>query len=99
MLAFIVSGFDRIDPVFDMENAWVITADNSSYPIRIVAFGGGTYDIVNADDRRLGGSYLTYKFRFATEMVKAGYLAQTRTDDGQNLMVFHLAPMGSGSTP
>lgn len=54
MMAFTMSGFDRISPVFDRENAWVITDDNTSYPIDIVNLGGGKYDIINAGKRRLG---------------------------------------------
>ena len=92
MMAFTMSGFDRISPVFDRENAWVITDDNTSYPIDIVNLGGGKYDIINAGKRRLGGDYLTYKFRFAANMAEAGYLAETTSADGRRLMVFNWAP-------
>jgi len=55
MMAFTMSGFDRLTPIFDRENAWVITDDNTSYPIDIVNLGGGKYDIINSGEKRLGG--------------------------------------------
>ncbi|AUG58955.1 hypothetical protein [Acetivibrio saccincola] len=92
MLAFTMGGFDRIKPVFDFENAWVITDDNTSYGIDIVDLGGGKYDIINAGEKRLGGKHLTYKFRFMADMARAGYLAKTTSRDGHKLVVFHWAP-------
>ena len=92
MLAFTMSGFDRINPVFDTDNAVVVTDDNIPYPIDIVNLGGGDYDIINSHDKRLGGSYLTYKIRFSADMARAGYLAKTVADDGRNLVVFNWAP-------
>jgi len=53
MLAFTMSGFDKLSPVFDTENAWVITDDNTSYPIDIVNLGNGYYDIINSGNKRL----------------------------------------------
>ena len=91
-LAFTMGGFDKITPVFDFENAWVITDDNTSYGIDIVDLGGGDYDIINADEKRLGGEYLTYKFRFTANMARAGYLAKTTSHEGHDLVVFNWAP-------
>jgi hypothetical protein len=93
MRSFTLAGFDRITPIFDEENSWVITDDNKSYGIDINDLGGGNYKIVNADEQRLGGKYLTYKLRFLADMGAAGYLARTTSKDGIKLMVFNWAPV------
>lgn len=93
MLAFTLEGFDRLNPVFDNENSWVITDDNNSHKIDIVNLGGGRYDIINGNEERLGGQYLTYKIRFYADMASAGYLARTTSKDGVNLAVFNWAPV------
>lgn len=93
MLAFTMEGFDRITPVFDYDNCWVITDDNTSYGIDIDNLGGGKYDIVNSNEQRLGGNYLTYKLRFVADMAAAGYIEKTTTSDGKGLTVFDWAPV------
>lgn len=93
MRSFTLAGFDRLTPIFDEENSWVITDDNKSYGIDINDLGGGKYKIVNADEQRLGGEYLTYKLRFLADMGAAGYLARTTSKDGIKLMVFNWAPV------
>ena len=93
MLAFTMEGFGRINPVFDKEYAYVITDDNTSYRIDIVDLGGGKYDIINSNNQRLGGEYLTYKFRFAADMAQAGYINRTTSEDGKKLVVFNWAPV------
>ena len=92
MLAFTMSGFDRLNPVFDQEHAWVITDDNTAYELEIVNLGGGNYDLIHAGEKRLGGEHLTYKFRFAADMYAAGYLAKTTAADGSPLVVFNWSP-------
>ena len=86
MLAFTMEGFDKLNPVFDTEHAYVITDDNTSHKIDIIHLGGDKYDIINANNQRLGGEYLTYKFRFIADMAKAGYLNRTTSEDGKNLL-------------
>ncbi len=93
MLAFTLEGFDRLNPVFDNDNSWVITDDNNSHGINIVDLGGGRYDVINSNEQRLGGKYLTYKFRFFADMAAAGYLDRTTSKDGINLVVFNWAPV------
>lgn len=93
MLAFTMEGFDRIVPIFDYDNCWVITDDNTSHRIDIVNLGGGKYDIINSNEQRLGGKYLTYKLRFVADMADAGYLAKTTSEDGKELVVFNWAPV------
>ena len=93
MLAFTMEGFDKLNPVFDTEHAYVITDDNTSHKIDIIHLGGDKYDIINANNQRLGGEYLTYKFRFIADMAKAGYLNRTTSEDGKKLVVFNWAPV------
>ncbi len=93
MLAFTLEGFDRLDPVFDNDNSWVITDDNESHGIDMVNLGGGKYDVINSNEQRLGGKYLTYKFRFVADMAAAGYLDRTTSNDGVELTVFNWAPV------
>lgn len=92
MLAFTVEGFGRLNPVFDEEYSCVITDDNISHEIDIINLGDGKYDIVNSGNQRLGGEYLTYKFRFAADMAEAGYLERTTSEEGKKLVVFNWAP-------
>lgn len=93
MRSFTLAGFDRLTPIFDNENSWVITDDNKSYGININDLGGGNYKIVNANEQRLGGKHLTYKLRFVADMATAGYLARTTSNDGMKLRVFNWAPV------
>lgn len=94
MLAFTLQGFDRLNPVFDRDNCWVIMDDdNTSYGVNIVNNGDGKYRISNANEQRLGGEYLTYKVRFTADMASAGYLAPTTSEEGRNLTVFNWAPV------
>jgi len=93
MLAFTMEGFDRITPYFDYDNCWVITDDNKPHGIDITNLGGGKYDIVNSNEQRLGGEYLTYKLRFEADMAKAGYLKRTTSAEGKELIVFDWAPV------
>jgi hypothetical protein len=93
MLAFTMAGFDRINPAFDKDNCWVITEDNTSYGINIVNLGDGKFKIINSNEQRLGGKYLTYKLRFVADMAAAGYLDHTSPGDGKNLTVFNWAPV------
>ena len=93
MLAFTMEGFDRLEPLFYTGEACVITDDNASHKIDIVYLGGGKYDIINANNQRLGGEHLTYKFRFAADLAQAGYLNRTTSDNGKKLVVFNWAPV------
>lgn len=94
MLAFTLEGFDRLNPVFDNDNCWVITDDdNTSYGVDIVSLGSGKYKITNSNGQRLGGKYLTYKLRFTADMAGAGYLDSTTSTDGKSLTVFNWAPV------
>ena len=93
MLAFTMDGFERLNPVFDTDYAWVITDDNTSHAVDIIPLSGGAYDIINANEQRLGGEYLTYKIRFAADMADAGYLERTTSDEGKKLVVFNWAPV------
>ena len=89
---FYFEGFDRLIPHFDKENASAIDSEGNTYGLDIKRVNSTLYDIVLENGRGVSSGYVTYRFRFAANMLQAGYLASTTTADGQELVVFNWAP-------
>ncbi|HPQ40898.1 MAG TPA: DUF2207 domain-containing protein, partial [bacterium] len=89
---FYFSGYDRLIPVFDLDNAWAVTDSGQKYRLEIKRYKRDTFDIILADGQGVSSGTVTYRFRFLCEMDDAGYLAPTTTDDGRDLVVFNWAP-------
>ncbi len=89
---FYFGGWDRLTPVFDLENAWAIADNGKKYRLDILRYNSDTMDIILANGQGVSSGGLVYRFRFACEMDDAGYLAKTTASEDRKLVVFHWAP-------
>ena len=89
---FYFGGFDRLTPHFDYQNASAIDSRGNTYGLEIKKERSDLYDIILAKGRGVSTGYVTYRFRFAADMSKAGYLAPTTAAEDRKLIVFSWAP-------
>ncbi len=88
---FYFGGLDRLKAYFDTASAFGIDSSGKTYKLDIKNLGD-KYDIILANGQGVRSGEVTYKFKFETSMMEAGYLAHTRSPDGKDLIVFNWAP-------
>jgi hypothetical protein len=88
---FYFGGLGNVTAYFDTETAFGIDSGGRTYKLDIKNLGD-KYDIVLANGRGVRSGEVTYTFRFGTNMRDAGYLAHTRSSEGNDLIVFNWAP-------
>ncbi|MFC2168024.1 DUF2207 domain-containing protein, partial [Acidobacteriota bacterium] len=89
---FYFEGFDKLIPYFDNQNASAVDSQGNTYDLDIKKIRTGFYDIVLDKGEAVSSGFITYRFRFSADMLAAGYLAETLTAEGKNLIVFSWSP-------
>ncbi len=99
MHGFYFEGNDRLRVRAVSEDSYALNASGKRYKLAISPAGGGKWDIVLAGGAGVSKGTLTYVFYFATDFAEAGYLAETATAEGKDLVVFNWSPVQWDEAP
>ncbi|RLD86631.1 MAG: hypothetical protein DRJ07_00285, partial [Bacteroidetes bacterium] len=93
MHGFYFSGNDRLQIQGFLKESYATDGFGNKYELDISHVSGDKWDIILADGKGVSNGNITYVFYFVTDFNKAGYLANTVTNEGDSLVVFNWSPV------